>query len=181
MRIIFLGIATLLSLGLAASGPAEAAGPQVLGLEIGSATVVDVRAAARDLGGNETDRGTSAITDGPLMKFNGSFGLEGAKNASFIFDRSGHLVAVSLTVAKHRYDPIMGVLKGKYRLLNEVRPFVGNRSATLASGDVEIRVDAPHLSFDMSLMYATQAFWSQLAAWERKNDEERGRQQATRL
>lgn len=42
--------------------------------------------------------------------------------------------------------------------MNVVEPFVGNRSARLRSGEVLIDVESPHLSFVMSVVYATRRF-----------------------
>lgn len=42
--------------------------------------------------------------------------------------------------------------------MNVVEPFVGNRSARLRSGEVLIDVESPHLSFEMSVAYATRRF-----------------------
>ena len=79
-----------------------------------------------------------------------------------------------------RYDEVLKAPRSKYALEDEQRPFVGNRSARFKAGVVEIVVDAPHLSFDMAVLYATPAFRQQMKAQQRREqDAERRRDAAS--
>ncbi len=156
-------------------------GVHVLGVGIGRADVPALERAARGAGARETSRDTSAITGGPMLAYTGDFGLPGLHKTIFLFWPDGPLAAASLDLDKGRYDQVLAALKQKYTLVTEHRPLVGNRSAVLRAGDVEIRVTAPHLSFSMQVVYAQKRFWSQLAEFEKKQDADRRRQQEARL
>jgi len=152
-----------------------------LGLGMGSATVADARKAASAAGARETAATVSAINQGDMLTFSGDFGLEGLQETTLIFDPSGKLVCALLDLGKHRYDAVLAALKGKYRLENEVRPFVGNRSARLRSGDVQIVAESPHLSFEMSVTYARDVFWHQLADLKGRQAEAQRKAESSRL
>jgi hypothetical protein len=51
--------------------------------------------------------------------------------------------------------PICKALAGKYKLVRKNQPFVGDAQATFRQGDSSIELDAPHLSFSMTLSYMT--------------------------
>jgi len=153
----------------------------VLGLSLGSATVAGARKAALAAGARETAFAVSAITQGGLLTFRGDFGLEGLQQTTLIFDSSGKLVAALLELGKHRYTAVLAALKGKYRLENEVKPFVGNRSARLRSGDVKIVAESPHMSFEMSVTYARDVFWHQLADYQARQADAKRKAESARL
>ena len=86
-----------------------------------------------------------------------------------------------LTLHRTRYVEIVDSLKAKYRLIEEVRPFVGNRQARFLSGEVEINATSPHMSFEMSVTYTTVAFRAQLAKTAEQEDASRKQAQGARL
>ncbi len=154
---------------------------RVLGLALGSAEVADLERAAHSAGARESSRETSAITRGPMLSYRGDFGLSGLTAATYLFWPEGVLAAAVLEIEKSRYDQITSVLKQKYTLVHETRPFVGSRSAVLRSGDTEIRVSAPHLSFSMEIVYGQVRFWTQLAEHQKVAQAKQRQQQEERL
>lgn len=182
MKPSFFAAFLVVAMALSATSDSQASEPaRVVGLEVGKATVAELEAVVRESGAQEKKRGTSSHTDGVLLSYEGDFGLPGLQSATFIFWPDGTLAAANLTLGKGRYGQIVPALVGKYELISEERPFVGNRSAVLRAGDVEIRASAPHMSFDMSLIYATDDFWLRLADNIRLEEETRRREQADRL
>jgi hypothetical protein len=181
MHNMFFSVILSATILLAVPAIASADEVRVFGLHVGSAEITEVRSAAVALGASESDRGISAVTEGPLLKYRGDFGLEGTTASVFLFDKGGKLVAVSLEIDKRQYDRIVDVLKAKYRVVNELRPFVGDRSVRLVAGNIDIRLDAPHMSFEMTLTYGTEAFWQTLLEWQRAKEQARRSQQASQL
>ena len=50
------------------------------------------------------------------------------------------------------------MLIGKQTLVGKQIPFVGSKYARFKSGDVIIELEAPHMSFTMTVTYMTAAF-----------------------
>lgn len=153
LRTLILGVL------LALANPAfAAASAQLLGYTLGEATHDQVRASLQERGANPTSRGTSTHSGGPMLDASGrALGLEGLQSALLLFDVEQRLSGGLLTMNKSRYDAVVQALKGKYTMIREDRPFVGNRRAEFRAGDVLVTVDAPHMSFEMTVLYRTTA------------------------
>ena len=129
------------------------AGTQVLGFEIGTSTVEQVRAElakktqVKDAGTNKYSRGAMLETDGS------SYGISGLNDVLYIFDDQKRLMAVLMDMEKAQFDQIYKYIGAKYKLVSEQRPFVGNQYARFNSPDSVIEIDAPHLSFQMAVRY----------------------------
>ena len=101
----------------------------------------------------------SAIADPTMFGGNmysipvSSIDFEGLSEVATIFSADGKLVAVLATLPKDKFDYLNQVLSGKYKMINEQIPFVGNKSATYRDGGAEITLQAPHMSFEMSMNY----------------------------
>ena len=151
-KIHFLAAAVL---ACASFAPAAWAGAKAVGVELTVSKPADFRAA---MGGKVEELGTNAYSDGPMWRSAGvGLEIEGLQQVLAIFDVNQRLSGLQLTLDKHRYDAVMAHLKGKYRLKGEQRPFVGNRSAVLEGEGAVIEVEAPHLSFQMTVTYFTPA------------------------
>ena len=48
-------------------------------------------------------------------------------------------------------------MAAKYKLIEKNQPFVGDASASFRQGESSIMLEAPHMSFTMSLSYVTLA------------------------
>ena len=81
---------------------------------------------------------------------------------------SNRLAAVILTLDKRRYAELKKVLASEYRLVSDRAPFVGDQKARFRKGAVTITADAPHLSFDMSIIYAHDKFESAMEAGQKQ-------------
>jgi len=129
------------------------AGTQVLGFEIGSSSVEQVRAdltkktEVRDAGTNKYSGGAMLETDGS------SYQITGLKDVLYVFDSQKKLVAVIMNMDKEQFDQIYKYISAKYKVVSEQRPFVGHQYARFNSPDTVIEIDAPHLSFEMKVRY----------------------------
>lgn len=124
-----------------------------LGMELGVATLAQVK---QSLGGRTPleDGGINKFSGGSMLKGNGAgLEVEGLKEIVFIFDKSEKLAGVLMTMPKHDFKRTLDMLAGKYKVIQKNVPFVGNSFAKLRQGDSIIELEAPHLSFDMSLRY----------------------------
>lgn len=113
--------------------------------------------------------GINIYSKGEMYDINPSnLDIEGLDKATAIFDSKGILVAVVMEFPDYYWDKIYTSLKSKYTLINAQVPFVGNRYAEFVSGDSIIILDAPHMSFDMTLLYAKKSFWQTVEEAQKK-------------
>ncbi len=150
-----------------------------LGLELGVATYAQVK---QQIGSKTSlsDGGINAYSDGKMLKSDGDgLGIDGLSDITFIFDQSDRLAGVLMTLPKQngmsdlnntRFRQTMNALGKKYRLVKKDVPFVGDSYAEFREGDSLVELDAPHMSFTMSLTYETRALHD---AFTRKSAEER--------
>lgn len=134
-----------------------AADPKPLGLELGKATTEDFRASFPD----SYENGINAYSNGEMygLRMN-SINIEGiAKDASFIFDQDKKLACVIMVFNKNKFDELNAQLKQKYKkVIYSKIPFVGDKKVKYKDGKSVIEISAPHLSFEMEIIYSTQAF-----------------------
>ncbi|MGC9386264.1 MAG: hypothetical protein ACP5D0_04925 [Hydrogenovibrio sp.] len=166
---VLLGL-TLTGVVLTASKPAVA-DPAPFGLEVGQATISQMQEkyTARETGINSYSHGK--MYELPTRQL----GVSELKEATAIFDVQGKLVAILLTLPKHKFDSTLSALKQKYRLIEQQIPFVGNKKAVLKDGDTEITLTAPHMSFEMELNYINNDFYQ---AYLKKSREEKAAKRA---
>jgi len=107
--------------------------------------------------------GINKYSKGPMLAAGGNgFGIGGLKSVVFIFTPRKELTGALLTINKDRYAHLVGLLKEKHRVLDEKKAFVGDQSVTLEASDrTHIQVDAPHMSFEMTISYLTYLFLMQ--------------------
>lgn len=148
----------LLGLLLAVAKPATANAAQLLGYTVGKSTYAEVKASLQERGASPRDKGTSVHSGGPMLEALGRpLGVEGLQSAFMIFDARNRLAGGLLTLHKSRYDAVVQALKAKYTLVHEVQHFVGNRFAEFRADSALVTVDAPHLSFELTVLYRTPA------------------------
>jgi len=97
-------------------------------------------------GGNQYSIDTSQI------------GLTGLKSITVVFNKDKELVAILSTLRKSRYKNLKSILQKKYYLLKQHGRAVGNKGATFLKRDIIIELDAPHLSFEMTMNYLRADF-----------------------
>lgn len=144
------------------------AGTQVIGVEIGVSTYSQVRNSLPSQV-RMKDEGINKFTNGPMFGTDGSAQeIEGLTSVFYIFDEQERLAGVLMDMRKDRFDAVFKALSGKYKVVTQERPFVGNQYARFKVPDATIEIDAPHLSFTMSVRYIRndlmQAYRTQSAA-----------------
>ena len=124
------------------------ADPAPFGLEMGVATVDDARERSRldHVGLNRYGHQHYRLNPSDLD-------MAGLKEASAFFDEEGRLAVVLTVYDKARFDFLYDGLRSRYHTVSEEIPFVGNKSARFEDGNTTIDLDAPHLSFTLSLHY----------------------------
>ena len=142
-----------LTAALTLSATLSWAAPAPFGLEIGKATVADVKAAYP-----VQSAGTNAYSGGEMYQIDVSrIEFDGLKAVLAIFGKDGSLQAVSATLDKNRFDAVNQSLAGKYKVVSKQLPFVGDKRVVYADGQTEIELNAPHMSFQMEMVYATKS------------------------
>ncbi|MEZ9320263.1 hypothetical protein AB4371_15250 [Vibrio sp. 10N.261.51.A3] len=125
------------------------ANPTVFGLTIGETTVQQLKSKY-----NISHQGINKYSQGDMFKIPQSqIQFEGINDVTAIFSKSNKLVAVLAELPKNKFDYLNGALAKKYQLVNQKIPFVGNKSATYKDGETEITLEAPHMSFQLSMNY----------------------------
>lgn len=154
-----------------------AADPAPFGLELGQSTLDEAKAKYR-----LQHVGTSRYTDGPIFELDpGQVDFQGLQQVKLIYWPDGKLGGVILTLGKYRFDEVVGMLTEKYRLVSRERPFVGDASAELRDGKTRILVEAPHLSFEMTVLYVTDALFTQFEARQRREEARKKAHEAGQL
>jgi hypothetical protein len=173
------GIALFLA-SAAATPVAYAANAAPLGLEIGVATLAQVKAKVGAVT-SLAEIGTNKFTDGVMLGGGGEgLDVDGLHKITFIFDKKDVLQGVVMTLDKN-FRPTFEELRKKYTVVSKQIPFVGDSRARFSQGSSFVVLDAPHLSFEMTLSYISgpfdQAFKTRSAAEDARHE----RQQADKL
>lgn len=118
-------------------------------------------------------QGTNRYSAGPMLLAEGAgLGITGLEKVLFIFDRTNTLVAVEMTLDKEfdrGFDKVYGRLAAKYPVVKKTVPFVGNKYARFESAGNVIELDAPHLSFTLTVTYMTRGFEQAFKAIRRQD------------
>jgi len=128
------------------------ADPAPFGLEIGKATIQEAKKkyTLKNNGVNNYSNGEQYLLDVKDIT------LEGAKSIDVIFGQDEKLQGVVVTLHKGRFNPLMESLQKKYKLTKSNVAFVGDSSATFSDGNTKIFLNAPHMSFVMTMEYVTK-------------------------
>jgi hypothetical protein len=131
------------------------ADPAPFGLEIGKATISDVKAkySAKKTGVNKYSQGDMYELDVSGISF------DGLQEVTLIFSQEGKLLAVLTKLPKNKFDYLLNNLSGKYKLVSKQIPYVGNKSAEFVDGNTDITIEAPHMSFEMVMNYINKDLW----------------------
>lgn len=134
---------------------------QVLGFEVGTSTLQQVKAQLatqtkiQDAGTNKFTGGAQFKTDG------GGYDIETLSEVFYIFDKDQQLAGVLMDMGKSRFDEVFNFLSGKYKVTAKQRPFVGDMFARFKAKGVIIELDAPHLGFGMQARYIRDDLYQQ--------------------
>ncbi|HYG87219.1 MAG TPA: hypothetical protein VD978_13255 [Azospirillum sp.] len=157
---LFRALCTLLLVFFASSATADNM-PKPLGIPLG-ATVDEAQAVLADSPMSET--GISTYTKGPIFTVSGvGLNVQDLQQVTLIFDKERRLAALQMTMSaggfgKPGYDRVLGYLKSQYPLKSNANPSVGNKFSLFETKDARVELDAPHMSFDMTVTYMTKAF-----------------------
>lgn len=125
------------------------ANPSPFGLQIGKATVSEVKAKY-----STQHKGVNKYSNGDMYDLDVSeLSFDGLDSAMVVFDSNGKLQAVLCSLSKDKFQYLFGSLKKKYKLVHSNIPFVGDTSAKFMDGNTEITLNAPHMSFQMDMNY----------------------------
>jgi len=156
---------------------ASLADPSPFGLELGKTTVSEAQAQYE-----MTASGINKYSGGPMfdvptnqIEFDGLLGL------TVIFDANDRLVGVLATLPKGRFRSLHQTLSGKYRLISETIPFVGDSTAKYIDGETEIMLDAPHLSFELTMNYIRKELAESFAEQSSAEAQEKRRAEDSQL
>lgn len=125
------------------------ADPTIFNMELGKTTENQLKSMynVQHAGTNKYSKGNMYSVPTSVINF------DGLQEVSTIFDKKGVLVAVLTTLPKSKFDYLNQTLGGKYKRVSQNIPFVGNKSATYRDGGTEITLEAPHMSFEMTMNY----------------------------
>ncbi|MFT5759698.1 MAG: hypothetical protein ACI9LM_004465 [Alteromonadaceae bacterium] len=160
-----------IALVLAMLSSSVLADPAIFGMELGEMTEKDLKSKY-----SVNHTGTNKYSNGNMYSVPvSSINFEGLKEVTTIFNTEGKLVAVLTSLPKNKFNYLNETLGGKYKLISQKIPFVGNKKATYRDGETEITLNAPHMGFDMSMNYVNddlmQAFNRQSQAETRKKQQ----------
>lgn len=128
---------------------------QSLGFTLGKTDYKTVTKQAPSL----KDSGINKYSNGKMLKgMSNHFKIQGLKKTLFIFDRKDKLAVIMMTFDKNQFNTVFGYLKKKYPISIQKIPFVGNKHVVMHKDSVKIEITAPHMSFDMDIVYSTDSF-----------------------
>jgi hypothetical protein len=146
----------LCALAALVANVALAANAAPLGVEIGAASYEQVKAKL----GSVTelrDGGTNKFSGGKVLASTGKgLDVDGLVRILFIFDRADVLQGVVMTLNQN-FHPTYEILRKKYKLVSKQTPPVGPGYAKFAQGSSLITLEAPTMSFEMTLSYLSKS------------------------
>lgn len=115
--------------------------------------------------------GVSEWTNGAIYSIpTNDLSFDGVKGDYIIFTQEGKLTAITIDIDKERFNKINGMHSKKYKVIKKEIPFVGNKFVSYKNGDDVIELNAPHLSFEMNLLYAEKKFMNDY--YKRKSEKD---------
>lgn len=144
----------LIALTLVLSSASAVADPTVFGMHLGKTTTAQLKSMYQPhfMGKNKYSNGDMYTI--PTSQIN----FRGLEKVNAIFNSGNSLVAVIVKLPKSKFDYLNKSLGKKYKKLNQNVPFVGNKSASFKDGNTKITLNAPHMSFTMSMNYIRDSF-----------------------
>jgi hypothetical protein len=151
-----------------------------LGMEIGQATLAQAKSALANARWREA--GINKWNGGRMYEISpDATGIEGLQSLTAIFSPEGRLVALLMTLDKSRLRDVLEALRTRYKVEAENIPFVGDASARFRSGNTLALVEAPHLSFNMTVSYLTDDFYRLYQKSSTEEEVRRKREQASKF
>ena len=139
------------------------------GIEIGKTTIKELKDKyiTKRIGINKYSNGEMHdLINLSQIKF------DGIKSICVVFDENKKALAVLTVMHKNKYHKLFDMLASKYKLTDKHEEFVGDQYAEFIDGNTKIFLDAPHMSFDLSLNYIHKdlhAFYLNESSKEKEN------------
>ncbi len=153
------------------------ANPKPFDLEINKSKIADLnnKYSSEYIGMNQ-------YSEGKMFKINvNELQFDGLEEAIAIYSKDEVLKAILLKLPKSKFDYVLKSLESKYKNINKNIPFVGDKSAKFVDESTDIIVDAPHLSFVMSLEYINQDLYKSFKKTIKQNNEEKKKKESSQL
>lgn len=133
------------------------ANPAPLGIELNKATLNDVKSKYTVI--SSIPNATNGYYNNKLQTQN--IDIKTLTHANVISNKDEVVEGLVLTLSNSQFDEVYNSLASKYQLIEKNIPFVGDKFAEFQDGDCVIQLNAPHMSFTMTLGYATKQFVEQ--------------------
>lgn len=151
-----------------------------LGMEIGQTTLAQAQSSLPNARWKET--GVNKWNGGKMYEISpDATGVDGLQSLTAIFSPEGRLVGLLMTLDKGRLRDVLQALRARYKVEAENVPFVGDASARFRSGNTLALVEAPHLSFSMTVSYLTDDFYRLYQKSSSEEESRRKREQASKF
>ncbi|HII1839617.1 hypothetical protein [Escherichia coli] len=158
--------------------PLAYAGTTAFGMTLGETTLKEFKKeypSAVDEGISEWSGGSIFSVPAQALDF------DGVKRSYVIFTKDEKVTAIIIELNNKLFDRIHGMLSKKYKVSKKNIPFVGNKFVRYKNGDDTIELDAPHMSFDMTLYYAEKNFMDQYKEKKQIMDEKKELSESDKL
>lgn len=151
--------------------------PAPFGLEINKSTYEEVKQkySGVDLGINKYSMGKMYDIDSRQLN------IEGIKTVCAIFSKEDKLLALVTTFSKFEYASLLASLSQKYKLISKQDAFVGDKFARFQEDNTIIEIEAPHMSFDLTLNYLHNDLNKLILNQSRQEEEQKKAQQINDL
>lgn len=124
------------------------------GLELNKATIKDLQSKYEILNITRKPTRETLISISPAV-----LDLRGLKASIFIFDQQNILQSVLLTMDKSHFNEMYKILSEKYKIDERLVPSAGDKYASFSYKDSFIKIVAPHLDFDLKIIYITKLYF----------------------
>jgi len=129
------------------------------GLEVGVATLANVVQATDQHQATLKENGLNKFSGGKMFESTSNFDVDGVNSVLFIFSPAEVLTGVVVNMAKDPVSLSKSFAK-KYKVVaSKIDTFMNNGSAQYKQGSSVIIIDAQHLNFHMTVLYATKALY----------------------
>lgn len=145
--------------------PTLYANPSPFGLELNKTTVDEAEDKYSLL-----ENGINYYSNGPMYYVDSrDLSVDGLKNMLLIFSENNVLLAVQATFSKSKFDSLNNNLSKKYKTIKKDIPFVGNKYVKYKDDQSLIILDAPHMSFELTLLYTLADFDKKVNSISKEN------------
>jgi len=110
-----------------------------------------------------TPTGQNSASKGPMFSVApDAIDFPNIQGFNLVFSQNNTLSAIHITLPRTEFADVRPMLSQRYTVVAEQLPFVGNRRVTYEKDGVQIELNSPHLSFETTLLYATDEFHEQV-------------------